>query len=80
MVGKGSYKGYEIQAVPYHLIDRDGWTIDIYISRHSGSHTRIRKFGNTDTCGTKLEAITRSLEFGERIIDGQLLSCSVADL
>lgn len=71
-----SYKGFAIAVRPYQLHDTGQWTVDIEISRKG----RTRSFSTTEHFATEAEAVTRSFDFGRKIIDGQVPECSVDNL
>lgn len=74
------YKSYEIRAVPNQLADFGDWTLDILIVRDTGTETKHRKFGGSNTYKTKDEALQHCFNFGKQIIDGKVEDCTVADL
>jgi hypothetical protein len=74
------YKGFEIRAVPYQLVDSGGWTLDILIVRDTGTKIKHRKFGGSNTYKTKDEAVQHCFNLGKQIIDGKVEDCTVADL
>lgn len=74
------YKGYVIEATPYQLSDSMEWTINIYIRRDTGEQITFRNFSATNTFKTKDEAIQHCIDFGRRIIDGEISNCTVSDL
>ena len=71
-----SYKGFTITGRPYQLHATRQWAIDLEISRRG----RHRSFSAQDHAATEAEALAACLEFGRRIIDGQVPGCSVAAL
>ena len=77
---KVRYKGFEIEATPYHLADADLWTTHIYIWKHQGDGPRNKEFFSDDPFGDREEAIKNCLEFGKQIINGQFNGYSVKDL
>ena len=75
-----NYKNYEIEPETMPLADSKGWTLDVRITRHHGSHVASRPFGSTETFPSKEEAEERCIQFAKQIIDGRLEGCSVEDL
>ena len=75
-----NYKGFEIQATPYHLTETGHWRINIHIVRHTGDQVRSREFGANNSYPTREEAVQHCFQFGRQIVDGQATNCSVADL
>lgn len=74
-----TYKGYQIHPTPYQLADSGQWTINIHVAVEGEGQTKWRKFGAGNTFETKQEAIQRCLNFGRRIIDGQVSEWTVSD-
>ena len=74
------YRGYQIRPTPYQLWDSDGWTIDGQIWKDRGTEVAARLFSARNTFATREDAVLRSVEFGQRIIDGEVASVTVADL
>lgn len=75
------YKGYIIQATPYHLAESGEWKINIDIEHHTGDEVVNRKpFYAADTFKIKEESIQHCIKFGMQIIDGEVNNCSVSDL
>ena len=74
------YKGYEIQAIPHQLAESSQWTVDILIVRSTGAELKHRKFGAGNTYKIEKEAVQHCFNFGQQIIDGEVESCSIADL
>lgn len=77
---KVPYKGYVIEATPYQLSDSMVWTINIYIRFDMEEQITFRNFSAANTFKTKDEAIQHCIDFGRRIIDGEIPNCSVSDL
>ena len=68
-----NYRGYIIDAHPQQLAETQKWTVNITIERHHGSHINTRPFfDGKPIFKTKAEAIDACIDFGKRIIDGQL--------
>lgn len=74
------YKGYVIEAVPYQLSESREWTINIYIRRDTGDQISFKNFSAANTFETKEEAIQHCINFGYRIIDGEIENCTASDL
>jgi hypothetical protein len=67
------YKGFTITARTFQIHGSGRWTLDLLIGRHRD----LRAFSGPRTYPTEESAITGCCEFGRRIIDGQVSSCSV---
>jgi hypothetical protein len=66
------YKGYEIRAAP-HLLDAPRrWSIDVDIIRDDGRTVREQHYNAANTFLSEEEAVAHCLEFGRRIIDGEV--------
>ena len=74
------YKGYEIEAKPDRLVVSQRWKIRISILRYKGNQVTEKPFEAGHTFGTEEEAKKYCLDFGMKIIDGQINDCSVDDL
>ena len=74
------YKEFEIQAVPYKLLEPEEWTIKVLIVKHTGDAQVTRPFSASNSFPTEEEAVQRCFEFGKRIIDGEVEGLSVLDL
>lgn len=74
------YKRYVIDAAPYKLAESKRWSINIYIRRDSGGSINTQNFSAANNFETKEEAIQHCIDFGRRIIDGEIENCSVSDL
>lgn len=74
------YKGYVIEATPHQLSESKRWTINIYIRHDTGDHINFSNYYAANTFETKEEAIKDCIDFGRRIIDGEIENCSVSDL
>ncbi|TKB63528.1 MAG: hypothetical protein E8D48_04480 [Nitrospira sp.] len=74
------YKGFEIQAAPYQLDDSGEWQVNLHIFRHREHESRSRKFSAGSSYKTREEAMANCFQFGKQIIDGQLPTCTVADM
>ena len=71
-----SYKGFAITARTFQIRGSGRWTLDLLIGRRTG----LRAFSGPITYSTEEAAITGCCEFAQRIIDGRVRDCSVADL
>jgi len=66
------YKGYEIRAAP-HLRDAPRrWSVDVDIIRDDGRTVRKQHYNAANTFLSEEEAVVHCLEFGRRIIDGEV--------
>ena len=66
------YKGYEIRAAP-HLLDAPRrWSVDVDIIRDAGRTVREQHYSAANTFLSEEEAVAHCLEFGRRIIDGEV--------
>ena len=76
------YKGFIINPAPHRLTKSGRWTINLTILRHRDDkgETPEKLFSTGTTCKTKAEAIQQCIEFGKRIIDGEVEGCTVSDL
>ena len=63
------YKGYELDAVPYHLADGT-WDTKVRISFLEGSTQTTREFTSDARFNTEQEAVRNCFTFGKRIVDG----------
>jgi hypothetical protein len=63
------YKGYEIDAVPYHLADGT-WDTKVRIAFVNGSQHNKREFTSEERFKTEQEAVENCFHFGKRIVDG----------
>lgn len=74
------YKGYIIEPRPEKLLNPPGWALSVDIMRVRGSSVTSRCYYASHRFPTKEEACKRCYEYGMRIIDGQVVGCSVEDL
>ena len=66
------YKGYEIRAAS-HLLDAPRrWSVDVGIIRDDGRTVREQHYNAANTFLSEEEAVAHCLEFGRRIIDGEV--------
>ena len=73
------YLGFRIVPHPLKLVE-GGFNCQIFIEKHSGSEITSRKFSASNTFATRDEALRRCVEFGVRVIDGDVEGCTVSDL
>lgn len=71
-----NYEGYEVGAKPTHLTDGT-WQLSIMIIKHGGSETATKSFSARNTFPSRDEAIQQCFEFGKRIIDEDVMGCTV---
>jgi hypothetical protein len=71
-----NYEGYEIVAKPNQLTNGT-WSLNIVIVEHRGDQTNTKPFSASNTFQSQEEAIQQCLEFGKRIIDGDVKGCSL---
>ena len=74
------YDGYVITPRPCQLTENKRWTTKILIGKHSWAGVSEKHCFDNRTFATKDEAIAHCLDFGRRIVDGEVEGCSVADL
>lgn len=75
-----NYKGYEIHATSYQLAETSEWKIEIHIAVFRNDQIKSRQFIAGNRYKTREEAVQHCFNFGERIICGQVVNLSVADL
>jgi hypothetical protein len=80
ITGRVGYREYWIEPTPKHLQGSGEWTLEIQIGRDDGRDQRVRPFTARNTFKTRDAAIAEGIRFGQRIIDGDVPGCSVADL
>lgn len=73
------YKGYVITADPYQAEESGKWTFHVRIARFSRG-IKSKDFFSEETYETEEEALNGCLDFGKKVIDGDVLGCSVKDL
>jgi hypothetical protein len=71
-----AYKGFTITARTFQVRGTGRWTLDLLIGRRG----RLRAFSSPNTYSTEAAAIAGCHQLGQRIIDGRVRDCSVADL
>ena len=74
------YHGYQIRPTPHQLRDSGEWTLDIQIWKDRGNELHAGHFNAGNQFATRVEAVLQGVRFGQRIIDGEVVGCSVADL
>lgn len=78
-MNKVNYKGYVIRPTPKSLVN-GGWNGDMNVVLDKG-HEIAEKFFFAETIfATPQEAIAHCIEFGKRVIDGEVPNCTVEDL
>jgi hypothetical protein len=70
------YQGFEIYPRTQQRVDTGHWITRTDILRTN----TIRRYGASNTFATRDEAIARCIDFGRRIIDGEIPSLSALDL
>lgn len=73
-----SYKGYQIMAVSFQLIRSAEWEFKGIIFGKDGNFSK--DFLSPHTFKTAEEALQGCLEYGKRIVDGEVPGCSVDDI
>jgi hypothetical protein len=74
-----SYNGYVIRPAPMPLTD-GRWNHEVYAVLDKGHSVVERKFFSATTFAAREEAVAHRIEFGRRIIDGEVPNCTVEDL
>lgn len=72
-----TYKAYEIQAVPDHLLDTDEWKVSIRILHDRGDKNHFRHFSAGNSFKRWDEAVAHCFSFGKQVIDGKIENCTV---
>jgi hypothetical protein len=70
------YKGFIIYPTPRLVLEPKYWTVDLTIRRGD----KIKAFHTEHVFPTKGEAAFHCINFGKRIIDGEIGSCTIDDL
>jgi len=70
------YEGYVIQASPYQLAEGGRWSTHLEISRVDGDLLTTMPYSAGNTHDSEEDAIKHSLNFGRKIIDGEVPGCS----
>ena len=74
-----SYKNYEVHAASL-LLPSGEWSLEAHITVQRDDEIQTKPFTGSDTFFSEVEAIRHCLDFGKRIIDGEVEDCSVEDL
>ena len=76
------YEGYEISSAAEQLSESGEWRLRVSIVRHRDSQgvTNQQFFSTDNTFASQEEADIQSIEFGKKIIKGEVVECSVIDL
>ncbi len=76
------HEGYEVSPATMQRTDNGEWTLRVLITKHRDSKgvTNEKFFDGENTFKTKDEAEMKSIEFGKRIINGELSGFDVHDL
>ena len=77
-----NYEGFEISSASLQLADSSDWTLRVSIVKHRDSQdvTNQQFFDTANTYPTKEEAEQHSIEFGKKIINGEVPNLNVNDL
>lgn len=75
-----AYRGYLIFPTPKQLREMGEWTLEIQICRDRGSTINAQLFTAANTFETRDRAVAAGVQFGQRIIDGEVPNLSVAEL
>jgi len=70
------YKGFDLYPSSCELRDTGKWTMKVTIMKLNVA----RSFDASNTFETEVESLSRAVEFGRRIIDGEVPKCTVEDL
>ena len=73
------YKDYEVHAASL-LLSSGEWSLEVHITSKRDDEIQTKPFKGSDTFFSEVEAIRHCLDFGKRIIDGEVEDCSVEDL
>ena len=66
------YKGYRIKPTPQQLAESNRWTPRLWIGNHTGPEVFEEPFRGDGTFGSEEEAARAGVEFGMRIVDGEV--------
>ena len=66
------YKGYQIRLTPQQLAESKRWTLRLWIENHTGPEVFEKLFSGNATFGSADEAARAGVEFGMRIVDGEV--------
>ena len=70
------YKGFTIYPDPRLSLETDTWTITLSIRRGK----KVKLFTTGHSFGTKGEAVFHCINFGKKIIDGEVAEYAVNDI
>ncbi len=73
------HKAYEVHAASL-LLSSGEWSLEVHITAQRDEEIQTKPFTGSDTFFSEVEAIRHCLDFGKRIIDGEVEDCSVEDL
>ncbi len=73
------YQDFEVHAASL-LLPSGEWSLEVHITVQRGDEIRIKPFTGSATFFSEVESIRHGLDFGKRIIDGEVEDCSVEDL
>ena len=76
--GQVSYKGYQIMVMSFQLIRSGEWEFKVIIFGKDGNFSK--DFLGPHTFKSEEEALQGCLEYGKRIVDGEVPGCSVKDI
>ncbi len=71
------YKGYGIRVRSSRLRDTDKWNTEIVIEREVADKRFRKKFVASNQWDDEKAAIAGCIQFGRRIIDGEVEGCTV---
>lgn len=70
------YRGFTIYPAPALSLEGDTWTVDLSIRRGA----KVKSFKTPYAFGTKGEAVFHCINFGKKIIDGDVEDVTIDDL
>jgi len=70
------YKGFTIYPDPRFTPEFGRWTINLSIRRRDG----IKAFSSSCFFSTRGEAVFHCINFGKKIIDGEIEGCTIDDM
>ena len=71
------YKGYGIRVRSSRLRDTDKWNTEIVIEHEVADKRILKKFVASNQWDDEKAAIAGCIQFGRRIIDGEVEGCTV---
>ncbi len=76
------YAGYEVESSTQQLAKSGEWTLRVSITKHRDSQgvTNQRFYSAANTFLSREEADIESIEFGKKIIDGEVSDCDINGL